>query len=224
MWMMIWAVAFLACGDDAAEPSSEPDGSAPPPRHDAAIADSGTTCTLPSDCVDFTLLDMTTKACCSSSVACGYELPELDDMAKMDFPGTEDLIAELTAGDPNGRCAPLSFFFGDAPTLPERRVAVEEGDDILLTPDCSSYHVLAWGLPGCCLPDDSCGLSTDESYTTFANAIQGDGMPFDRPACLSADTLNQQFRDSVVLEAFARTVASGSCDYAALDARLAPEP
>ena len=217
LWIATWVIALAACDDD----SAEPDGSTASPAQDAALADAGNACTLPSDCQDFQILGMTTKACCSSSEPCGYELAELDDATVMDFEGIEDLYEELTS---DGRCAPLSFFFGPNPPLPEARVAVDDGEDILLTPDCSAYHVLAWGLPGCCLPDDSCGLSTNESWSTFANILQGDGVPFNRPQCLSAETLNQQFHDSVALEAFARVVAGGTCNHAALDARLEPAP
>lgn len=209
-----FALVLTACGDDKVEP----DGSMDASPQDGALDDGGS-CTLPVDCQDFELLGMTTKACCSSSEPCGYQLAPLDEAITMDFENIDELYEELTS---DGRCAPLSFFFGPAPVLPETRVAVEGGDDILLTPDCSAYHVLAWGLPGCCLADDTCGLSTNESWSTFANIIQGDGKPFDRPACLSAEALNQQFRGSVALEAFARTTTSGTCDHAALDARLEP--
>jgi hypothetical protein len=221
LWITTWAVALAACGDDD---STEPDDAPASSQRDGAPADASESCGLPRDCPDVRFLDMSMKACCASSEPCGYELPPLDDEIKMDFPQAQDLYDELTSADPDGRCAPLSFFFGDAPTLPEARVEVEDGEDILLTPDCTSFHVLAWSLPGCCLPDDRCGLSTDASWTIFANIIQGDGVPFDHPQCLSAEALNQQFRDSVVLESFARTTASGTCDHAALDERLTPPP
>jgi hypothetical protein len=215
LWMLTSAVGLAACGND----SGEPDGSTAVSQDGAMVdaGDAGEACVPPAECQDFQLLGMTTRACCSRSEACGYELPPLDDELKMSFENIESFYNELTSG---GRCAPLSFFFGPNPPLPEARVTFEGEEDILLTPDCGSYHVLAWGLPGCCLADDTCGLSTNESWSTFANIIQGDGVPFDRPQCLSAETLNRQFRDSVALAAFARTVASGTCDHAALDARL----
>jgi hypothetical protein len=78
----------------------------------------------------------------------------------------------------------------------------------------------AFILPGCCLPDNSCGLSTDESWPVFEGLLAGADAPFIRPECVPAEVLNQQFRDSVVLEPFARTTASGSCNYAELDAKL----
>lgn len=168
---------------------------------------------------------MTTKACCSRTETCSYELPPLDDQAKMDFQGLEEAYKLLTADDPSGRCARLSFFFGPNPTLPERRVTVKDGEDVLLTSDCTAFHVLAFGLPGCCLPDSTCGLSTDESWSTFANAIGDAGKSFfNRPECLSPEALNQRFRDTIVLAGFGRTAGGGTCDYAALSARLAPPP
>lgn len=212
-WLIVYAVALAACGDNSAKPD------APTSPASSAAAAGPPQCTLPSTCSDFQIVGMMMKACCSPTVVCGYELPRFDEEMLRDFAETEGMIVQLTGGDPN-RCAPESFFFGPNPELPELRIEVERGDDILLTPDCTSYRVLAWGLPGCCLPNDTCGLSTDESYSTFANIIQGDGVPFDHPECLSAEALNQNFRNSGVLAAFARTVSSGTCNYAALDSRL----
>jgi hypothetical protein len=105
--------------------------------------------------------------------------------------------------------------------VPAHRVEVEGGDDILITPDCESFTVFAFILPGCCLPDDRCGLSTDESSPTLG-ALAGDPQaPFARPECVPAEVLNQQFRDSQVLLPLARTVAAGKCDHAALADELA---
>ena len=41
-----------------------------------------------------------------------------------------------------------------------RRVGMKSGQDILITPDRESSTV-------CCLPDDTCGPSTDESHSTL---------------------------------------------------------
>jgi hypothetical protein len=139
----------------------------------------------------------------------------------MFFPDAQPRFDELVAGDPNHSCAPDSVFYGPEPGLYEHRVEVEGGDDILITPDCESFTVLAFILPGCCLPDDTCGLSTDESWPTLQYLAGGVDAPFTHPECVPAEVLNQQFLDSEVLAVFARTTASGGCDYSALDAELA---
>src|SRR5262245_6421555 len=92
LWIATWAVALAACGDERADRG----GPAPAPGQDGAVADASDTCALPSDCTDIELLGMTTKACCSPAQACGYELPQLDDAAKMDYPGVDDLHRDLT--------------------------------------------------------------------------------------------------------------------------------
>ena len=223
-WFVIGALAVVGCGDDAndiSEPRSRSDASTPATR-DAGPADAGYSCTPPPSCPDLEVADQSSRACCSPVTECGYELPEVDDETLMLFPGVIEARKTLTAGDPRGICAPESFFFGPRPALYDHRVLVEDGDDILLTEQCESYTLLAFILPGCCLPDNACGLSTDESYATFADFAPGLEAPFTKPECVSAETLNQQFRDSVVLEDFARTTATGRCNYAELDATLEP--
>lgn len=185
-------------------------------------AGEGGACAPPMDCRDVDVGgDLSFKACCSATVDCGYELPMLDEENRMLFPQAEEFIVMWT-GDPNSRCARLELFFGPRPGLWKHRVEVEGQEDILITPDCDSYTLGAFILPGCCLPDSTCGLSTDESWTTLESLAQGVEAPFNRPECVSAEVLNQQFRDSVVLEDFARTTAGGTCDYAALAAELPP--
>jgi hypothetical protein len=131
----------------------------------------------------------------------------------------KDFYAMQTKDDPSGRCAPESFYFGKRPGLWKHRVELDNGGYILITPDCDSYTLAAFILPGCCLPDNTCGLSTDESYTTLSVLGQG---PFTQKECVPAETLNQQLRDAN-LSAFARTKASGTCNHAALAAELPPE-
>ena len=93
----------------------------------------------------------------------------------------------------------------------------------LRAPDRPSFSLGAFILPGCCLPDNTCGLSTDESYSTLEYLAGGASFPFTQPECVSAEVLNQQLRDSVVLAGFGRTTATGTCDHAALAAELPPE-
>jgi hypothetical protein len=223
-WLLPWLLAPLAgCGDSAA---SATDGATTAPNDAGAVpdgssGDAGFACTLPSDCRDFTIAGMSSAACCSPATACGYELPPLDPETLMFFPQAADFYVEVTGGYPDGRCAPESYFFGPRPGLDKERVVAADGSDILVTPTCASFTVLAFILPGCCLPDDSCGLSTHQSAPTLAGLAPDAGAPFAEPECVSAQALNQQFRDSITLEPFARTTASGSCDHAALAAELA---
>jgi hypothetical protein len=188
----------------------------------------------PEICPDLDIGMMPQPSCCTPTEPCGYELAELDEETKMWFPDAEGFLAELTRGDPNGRCVPESFFFGVRPGLWEHRVevngggvdgggvdgGVDRGADILIVPECDSYTLLAYILPGCCLPDDTCGLSTDESWPTLEYLAMGT-FPFTSPECVSAAELNQQFRDSVTLQTFARIPdTTGTCDYAARAAEL----
>lgn len=181
-------------------------------------------CTVQSDCPDIDVNFFSAKACCTPLYACGYELPKADDITLQLFPQISEFAAMHTQGDPSGRCANASLFFGARPGLYEHRVELEDGGEILITPDCMSYTLAAFILPGCCLPDNSCGLSTDESYPTLEVLNDGAPAPFTRPECVPAQTLNQQLRESARLGAFARTTASGTCDYAALSARLRANP
>jgi hypothetical protein len=155
---------------------------------------------------------------------CGYELPEPDPETEMLFPQLRSTLEMITAGDPNHRCAPESWFFGERPSLYSHRYFDENNQptDVLVTEECPSFTVLAFILPGCCLPDNTCGLSTSESYPTF-ESWDPSGLPFSKPECVSADELNRQFSQSEVLYPFARTKAHGSCDYAALSVRFPPE-
>jgi hypothetical protein len=163
------------------------------------------------------------RACCTPSYTCGYELPPPDEETLMLFPQAVEFLANLVKDDPNGKCVPASFYFSPREGLWKHRVEVDGGEDILITPDCLSFSLGAYILPGCCLPDDTCGLSTDESYTTLEYLAEGASFPFTRPECVTAEVLNQQFRDSVVLAGFARTIATGTCDHVALAAELPPE-
>ena len=237
VWSVIRSFAVLAalhagCGDEtnpsngggagsAGAASSGANGGAPPggTGGGGAGGTAASACTLPSDCRDLEVPPLSTKACCSAKVACGLELPEADAETLALFPMITDFVASVT-GDPNSRCAPQSFFFAPRPGLDKQLVETETGEDIYITPDCESFTLAAFILPGCCLANSTCGLSTNESWTTLGALATGVSAPFAMPECVSAEVLNQQFRDSVVLEGFARTTASGSCNHAALVAEL----
>jgi hypothetical protein len=212
--------ALASCGDSDPEPgpaardsgADEADGSPP------------SACTLPPDCRDYKTPFASGSACCSATTPCGYTLSPVDEETKMYFPDLEPFLEQITMGDPN-RCAPEWYTFGSRPGLYDHRVEVEPeiGEDILVAESCESFTVLAFILPGCCMPDNRCGLSTDESWPTFESFVEGKPAPFTKPECVSATELNQQFRDSGTLADFARLKESGmSCDYAALAEKFPP--
>jgi len=223
--MLVLPLAALGCGGGD-DPSPLTDGGAAALRADAEVGDAGTdaqaACTIPADCPDVVTTFYTSKACCTHLYACGYMLPAPDDAARALFPQIDEFTAQYTRGDPSGRCADSYLFFGPRPGLDEQRVEPEEGDDILITPSCMSYTLAAFILPGCCLPDNRCGLSTNESYSTLEYLNDLQPAPFTKPECVPAEVLNEQLRASAKLSSFARTKASGSCDYAALAAKLPP--
>jgi hypothetical protein len=209
------AIAASGCGGSAGEDAPETGYMEP-----AATSPAG--CMLAEHCVDIDVPFIATKACCSPVTSCGYEAPDVDPETLMFFPDVPDFLATLTEGDPNGRCVPETFYFDLKPGLWKHRVEPDEGEDILITPDCQSFTLAAFVLPGCCLPDNSCGLSTDESWPTLEVLAGGSDAPFTKPECVPANVLNQQLRDSGTLASLARTKAAGTCDHAALSAELPP--
>jgi hypothetical protein len=211
---LLLLLLHAACTED----SSAPDAAVA--ESDAGSSDASFACTPRADCLDLDLQGVPFEACCSPVTDCGYTLPEPEPETLMYYPDLPELQAQLTEGDPEGRCVPSSFYFGVRPGLADDRVKVEGGDDILITLGCDSYTVLAFILPGCCLPDDTCALSTSESAPTLGYLAEDLAAPFASPECVPAETLNQQFRESGKLVGFAQTTASGSCDHAALDAML----
>jgi hypothetical protein len=226
LWFSMLALPLALGCDDGGNASTPSDAAPALAQPDARVGDAGAdaqaACKIPVDCPDVVTSFFTTKACCTTAYACGYELPAVDDITRSLFPMLDEFAAKYTYGDPAGRCADSELYFGVRPGLDEQRVEPDEGDDILITPSCMSYTLAAFILPGCCLPDNSCALSTHESYFTLEYINDNMPAPFTRPECVPAEVLNQQLRESARLSAYARTKASGSCDYAALSAKLPP--
>jgi len=220
-WVLALALSPIACGDDASLPAPSRTV-APPTTVDAGPLpeDGEGACTVAPSCADVSVKEIVYNACCTTVSSCGYLLTEPTAEFLMLFPQITDFYAMVAKDDPNHRCAPESWFFGPRPGLYEHRVEPDEGGDILITPTCDSFTVGAFILPGCCLPDSTCGLSTDESWPTLEYLSDSSGLPFERPQCVTADELNAQFLDSGALAAFARTRANGTCNYAELDAML----
>lgn len=186
---------------------------------DAAVPDGGTSsCTIASTCLDIDIPPLTAKACCTPTRDCGYTIPELDAETLMYYPQAREFFAMQVKDDPNGKCAPESFLLGSQPGFTEERYEDDTVPDILIAESCSAFHVGAFSLAGCCLPDNTCGLSTHNSAPTLGY-LSGDATaPFARPECVHAEVLNEQFRNSK-LRSLARTTSTGTCNYAEIDAR-----
>jgi hypothetical protein len=67
------------------------------------------------------------------------------------------------------------------------------------------------------MPDNRCGISTDEIAPILELLLQGESAPFAKPECITADELNMQFKSSS-LDAFARVppTSGAACDHQAL--------
>lgn len=181
-------------------------------------ADAPAPCKIASSCMDIDVPPLTAAACCTPTRSCGYILPELDAATKMWFPDTQSLIDMLTQDDPNHRCAPESFYFGVQEGLNEERREEPGEPDVLIASSCSSYHIAAFTLAGCCMPDNTCGLSTHSYGLMFAEIVHDLDAPFAHQECVPADVLNEQFR-AHKLGSVARLEDGGSCNYAEIDAR-----
>ena len=191
---------------------------------DAGRWDGGTyTCSPPASCMPVDTSFVKQAACCAPNTPCGLVIPELNEENQAFFPDAKGFLAELTKDDPNGKCAPESFYFGTRPGLDKQRIEPGGTPDIFITPECESFTLLAFILPGCCMPNNKCAYSTHESYNTLEYLVTGgvplgtSTAPFTKQICVSAADLNQQLRDSKTLKTFARVTGSeAGCDYQAL--------
>jgi hypothetical protein len=181
--------------------------------------DAAASCTIDPSCVDIDVPPLTSTACCTHAYSCGYILPDIDSETAMYYPDIKDYVAMLTKDDPNGKCAPESFYFGAQENITETRFEAPGVDDILIASTCLAYHFAAFTFAGCCLPDSSCGLSTHEGWPILEGLAGDPNAPFAHPECVPADELNQQLRDST-LGSLARMKSGGTCNYAELAARL----
>jgi hypothetical protein len=174
-------------------------------------------CVPPPDCLPIKNF-INIGVCCSETLRCGWDLTDFVQVAAMS-PDAFDLFG-LDAAAP---CSPRGAIFFEAPPQPEKRVK-GAGDDILITPDCTARNFANSLLSGCCLPNDSCGLSTAGSMSVFVALLREDfeREPFTFAECVSPRALNAQLADSA-LAAWAYVPPSkGKCDYVALAARLPP--
>lgn len=213
-----------ACGDDTAEPAKSRDAGLEEAKDAAMPAEKASaidpSCAPPPDCLPIQNL-INIDACCSETLRCGWDISDVVRNASM-YPDQAAALASFDI-DADKPCVPRGVLFFEAPSQPAKRVPAP-GGDILLTPDCTSRTIANSLLAGCCLPDDTCGLSTQGALSAFKALlahVQGDPTePFTSPECVSPKALNAQLADSK-LEAWAFIPASeGACSYAALDAML----
>lgn len=212
-----------ACGDDASGGPAQSSLS----NGDAATADApqphmpgqdAGACAVAPDCQDLVTSFFEYPACCSPHVMCGYEITYDDEFLEV-YPQARDVLINLAADDPEGKCVPESFVFPERPGTYDHRVELDgsEEGDILIAEQCESRGLLVFTLPGCCMPNDQCGISTDEVAGTLEVLLDGAAAPFTKPECVSADELNAQLLETS-LSAFARIPATSgaACDRAAL--------
>ncbi|HTU61254.1 MAG TPA: hypothetical protein VMF89_22520, partial [Polyangiales bacterium] len=137
------------------------------------------------------------------------------------YPQARELLLNVASDDPEGKCVPESVVFPVRPGTYDHRVQVEgpEAGDILVAAQCESRGLLVFTLPGCCMPDDRCGISTDEVALQLGLILGGEEAPFTQPECVSADELNMQLKASSLAElAHFPPTAGAPCDYATLAA------
>lgn len=227
-WSSLAIVAVClgsACSDESNPPAATvwaPVTEAP----DAMVADPAPspaqTCTLPDYCQDLDTLFFVWPACCTAATPCGYALDVPEEFFDV-YPQARDLQAELTVDDPEGRCVPDHFVFSVSDGQYKHRVEEDDGDFVLITPDCESRTMMVHTLPGCCMPNNECGVSTDETWHTLGAFVPGESYPFTEMECVAVSELNRQLKESP-LAAFARIpeTTTRPCDYAALEAELPP--
>ena len=224
VWSRVCLIGFLVgalgCAEDKSAPSAADSGV---PQQPSAAGAAGTTtqaamCMREPGCEDLNTAFFNYRACCTAKYACGYELA-YEDAFVMVYPQIRDVLAELTQDDPNGKCVPERFLFPSKPGTYDHRVELpgDEENDILVAEQCESRGVTVFTMPGCCMPNNHCGISTDEVAPTFQVLLEGDSAAFTERECLSADELNEKLK-TTKLSAFARvpSTSGAMCDYAAL--------
>jgi hypothetical protein len=161
-------------------------------------------CVHPPDCVSVITSTVGMATCCpNNGESCGYSVL---------YPGELD----------DGTCRPNSAVFLRLPGQAEERVESEtEGGapDQLITPECETRSLLAFTLPGCCMPDNRCGVSTYH-IADILLFLGGVPAPFTRVQCTSVEALNLEFRLTPLAGLGQIPPSDGACDYEALDAKL----
>lgn len=174
-------------------------------------------CVLPPDCKSVTAPPFfAVEACCSEKVECGFAVPPPSDLNSAAVQRTVDPDGEFPDG-----CVPRERYFLTFEGLMDERVPVEGSDDILIAESCRSSAILSIFFAGCCLPENKCGISTYQIHDTIAVLVGADA-PLAQLQCASVEQMNELVA-MTSLAGFAHLKPTeGSCDHAALDARLPP--
>ena len=175
-------------------------------------------CTPAQSCRSVRTIAFQLEACCSETLACGLDLGVFaeqglpQELADQVFP--RDLTRE------NG-CRRPGVMFVPVPGAEEQRVPVAERADILITPDCDTYNVYSFPMPGCCLPSGRCGMS---SHLSLSNIVpfMAPGSEMETPQCLTGADFNRQLRGTPIERLGDAPDITKRCDYRGLDARLPP--
>lgn len=215
----VCASTLPACAPLAEEAPEAPSASTPDDGAvDGAALALQRRCVPPPSCKNFHTLLFRLDACCSEKVACGLDMSPFTLLSEhWDRPEVRAVFpAELTLT--NTCLRPGSMFVPvDGPT--EERVQLEDGADILLTPECKTYNVFNLPMPGCCLPSGACGMSSHYSVGNVTSVLAPTA-GINRPQCLTGAEFNRQVQGTVLQVIADAPEIAGRCDYAALDARL----
>jgi hypothetical protein len=208
---------LLSCNDDQEPPAPQEQAQANAVANDAQAPSDGM-CVKEEACQDLITSFFQYPACCSPNVSCGYEVTFEDAFFEV-YPQARDLLFNLASDDPEGKCVPSHYIFPELPGTYDHRVEVEgpEEGDILVAAQCESRGFWVFTMPGCCMPDNRCGISTDEIAPTLELLLEGETAPFAKPECVTADELNTQFK-ATSLDEFARIppTSGAACDHQAL--------
>lgn len=216
--------SWLSCvGCGGTENDAPPGSGSEQVRGDAAAEESARkpatrTCRPEKSCKSVLTSVFTLEACCTEEVECGFDLTHPEDLRSSvlaAFGVPEDANAEE-------RCVERSRYFLTFPSDAEERVATGRGEDLLVTRDCESSSMLSVSFAGCCLPNDRCGISTYLIHDTLAVLAEDPQAPFAQLECVSVAEMNRQLSESILAGFAHLPQTEGSCDYAALAARLPP--
>jgi len=172
------------------------------------------TCEPPPDCLPIVSL-INIGVCCSDTLRCGFDLSPVAAVGPM-YPELKGVFEV----DPEKPCVPRSQAFLELPRPEPTRIVVDAGPDVLITPSCTGRGFTTTPLAGCCLPNNACGYDTHLVRSTFVALSKASDVAFTQPECLTASELNAQLTANGLAAWAYLPAATGTCDYAALDAML----
>lgn len=210
----LWAASACDDGGSAADrPGEDASSAASEQQHDAGQLQ----CQVPLECRAVDTAALYLRPCCTSTIACGFELVRPEELRPLVY-GSDPLQIPDT---PEGRCVALDKIFLTPEGRPERRVAVPGAEPIFYTPECATRAILAYPFVGCCMASGECGLSTNVALTSLGILALPNASPITRAECTTAQKINEAFLASSFFAGFAHLEeTSGRCDFAGLAGRL----